>query len=120
MKSVRVTVGIEHRFHHDPAEPPVPLNDLAKLLARPILDPHEIPELDLVATVWKVPEGAEMSLPDKCAGKLIALGYAVDLDAPAVVAAPAAPAVVEPAPEAPVAPEPAPAAPAAPAIKSWS
>lgn len=87
MKTVRVTMGIEHRFYHEAAEPPVPLNDLAKALARPITEPYEIHELDLVATVWKVPNGAEMSLPDKCAAKLIALGYAELLADPAPAAA---------------------------------
>ena len=85
MKSVRVTVGIEHRFVYEAGEEPTPLNDVAKLRAYPVLDTHAIPDTDLLATVWKVPEGAEMSVGDKCADKLIKLGYAEALsaDAPA-------------------------------------
>jgi hypothetical protein len=79
MKSVRVTVGIEHRFVYEAGEEPTPLNDVAKLRAYPVLDSHPIPDTDLIATVWKVPEGCEMSVADKCADKLVKLGYAEPL-----------------------------------------
>jgi|GEM_PF-3105451 len=92
MKSVRVTMGIEHRFVYEAADVPVPLNDLAKALSRPVTDAHEIPDTDLLSAVWKVPNGAEMSLPDKCAAKLIALGYAELVTDASADAAPVAPA----------------------------
>lgn len=76
MKNVRFTELVEHPFVHDAAEPPVPLNDIAKAFARPIGESHTIPNADLDITVWKVPAGAEMSVPDKCAAKLLTLGYA--------------------------------------------
>lgn len=80
MKSVRLTMGIEHRFVYEAGEAPTPLNDLARVMARPVTDEHPIADTDLVSAVWKVSDGCEMSLPDKCAGKLIALGYAELLD----------------------------------------
>lgn len=80
MKSVRHTMGIEHRFVYEAGEVPTPLNDLARVMARPTTDEHPIADTDLVSAVWKVTEGCEMSLPDKDAAKLIALGYAELLD----------------------------------------
>lgn len=98
MKSVRVHVGIEHRFIHEAHEAPVPLNAVAQVRAYQVLDSHPLPDTDLLASVWKVPEGAEMSLPDKCADKLVALGYAGPISSEAPVApvpdADPAPAVV--------------------------
>ena len=75
MKAVRFTMTVEHRFVHEPDEVVTAHNDIAAQGARQIAR-AEIPELDLIASVWKVPEGAEMSVPDKCAAKLIGLGYA--------------------------------------------
>lgn len=75
MKAVRFLMTIEHRFVHDKDEAITPHNDVAALGAREVAR-AEIHETDLVGAVWKVPEGAEMSVPDKCAAKLVALGYA--------------------------------------------
>ncbi|WP_267355569.1 MULTISPECIES: hypothetical protein [unclassified Methylobacterium] len=87
MKAVRFTMTVEHRFIHDKDEAVTPHNDVATTSAREVAR-AEIPETDLVGAVWKVPEGAEMSVPDKCAAKLIALGYAELLaDAPVAPAA---------------------------------
>lgn len=116
MKSVRVTVGIEHRFVHEAHEAPVPLNAIAQARAYPVLDSHPLPDTDLLTTVWKVPEGAEMSLPEKCANKLIALGYAQDL---AVAAEPAPVAVVAAEPVAAEPPAPAPAPTVSGAFGAW-
>ena len=84
MKAVRFLMTIEHRFVHDKDEAITPHNDVAALGAREVAR-SEIHETDLVGAVWKVPEGAEMSVGDKCADKLIKLGYAEALsaDAPA-------------------------------------
>ena len=103
MKNIRFTEMVEHRFVHDAAEPPVPLNDIARALARPI-GSNPIADTDLVGTVWKVPAGAEMSVPNKDADKLMALGYAelpvvaavgdaVSAVAGAVLSGPVSPAV---------------------------
>ncbi|MBE7202566.1 MAG: hypothetical protein INR70_32850 [Parafilimonas terrae] len=89
MKSIRLTMLVEHRFVHEADEQIVPLNDIAQALARP-LSSNPIPDTDMIGSVWKVPEGAEMSVPDKCAAKLIALGYAELLAEPAPAVALAA------------------------------
>lgn len=73
--NIRFTETVEHRFVHAADAAPVALNDLAKSRAYPIAT-AEIPDTDLIATVWKVPLGAEMAVPDRCADKLVALGYA--------------------------------------------
>lgn len=85
MKNIRFLDRVEHRFVYEVGQPPVPLNDLAKALAREI-GSNPIADTDLIGAVWKVPEGAEMGVPDKCADKLVALGYAepVAADAPAL------------------------------------
>lgn len=80
MKAVRFTETVEHRFVHDKDEAVTPHNDIAALGAREVAR-AEIHDTDLVGAVWKVPEGAEMSVPDKCADKLIKLGYAEALPA---------------------------------------
>ncbi len=79
MKDVRFTTTVEHRFVHDKDEVITPHNDVAALGAREVAR-AEIHDTDLVGAVWKVPEGAEMQVPDKCADKLVALGYAELLD----------------------------------------
>jgi len=79
MKDVRFAMTVEHRFVHDKDEAIVAHNDVAALGAREVAR-AEIHETDLVGAVWKVPEGAEMRVPDKCAAKLIALGYAELID----------------------------------------
>ena len=92
MTAVRFTMTDEHRFIHDKDEAVTAHNDVAALGAREVAR-ADIHDTDLVGAVWKVPEGAEMSGPDKCAAKLIALGYAellADSVAPAADAAPAA------------------------------
>ncbi|MCJ2073420.1 hypothetical protein MKK75_32335 [Methylobacterium sp. J-030] len=91
MKNIRFTELVEHRFVHETTEPPAPLNDLARALAREI-GSNPIADTDLVGAVWKVPLGAEMSVPDKCAAKLIALGYAELVSDALAAATPAAPA----------------------------
>ncbi|MGU3668319.1 hypothetical protein ACLBX9_29385 [Methylobacterium sp. A49B] len=88
MKAVRFLTTVEHRFVHEADEVLTALNAAALQGARMIAQ-AEVPDLDMVASVWKVPEGAEMSVPDKCAAKLILLGYA-ELAADPVAAAPAA------------------------------
>lgn len=85
MKSIRLTVMVEHPFVFDAGEDPVPLNDLAKARAYEI-HRSEIPPTTLTAATWKVPEGAEMSVPDKCADALVKLGYAEGLPAEAPAA----------------------------------
>ncbi|MGU3668024.1 hypothetical protein ACLBX9_27875 [Methylobacterium sp. A49B] len=92
MKAVRFTETVEHRFVHEKDEAITPHNEVATLGARQVAQ-AEIPELDMVGSVWKVPEGAEMSVPDKCAAKLIQLGYA-ELLADPVPAAAETPAAV--------------------------
>ena len=82
MKAVRFTMTVEHRFVHEADEVITAHNEVAAQGARQVAQ-AEIPDLDLIASVWKVPEGAEMSVPDKCAAKLIALGYAELLAEPA-------------------------------------
>jgi hypothetical protein len=77
MKAVRFTETVEHRFVHDEAEAILPLNDIGALAREVGRCP--IAETTLVGAVWKVHEGAEMSVPDKCADKLIGLGYAEPL-----------------------------------------
>lgn len=84
MKAVRFTETVEHRFVHDEAETITALND-AGALAREV-GRCAIAETTLIGAVWKVPEGAEMSIPDKCADRLAGLGFAEVL----TVAAPAA------------------------------
>ena len=90
MKNVRLTMLVEHRFVHEVDEQVVPLNDIAQALARPISEPNPIADTDLVGTVWKVPAGAEMSVPDECAKVLIGLGYAELVAEPDAAAADAA------------------------------
>jgi len=91
MKDVRFLTTVEHRFVHERDEAVTPHNDIAALGARQIAQ-AEVPDLDMLASVWKVPEGAEMSVPDRCADKLVKLGYAEPLadvpatEAPAAVA----------------------------------
>lgn len=92
MKNVRFSELVEHRFVCDAAQHPVPLNDIGRALAREIAT-HPIADTDLVGCVWKVPAGAEMSVPDKCADKLIALGYAHDMTVAPLAAASAAASV---------------------------
>jgi hypothetical protein len=95
MKDVRFLTTVEHRFVHEKDEAVTAHNDVAVLGARQIAE-AEVPDLDMVASVWKVPEGAEMSVPDKCAAKLIVLGYAELVTEPAP-AAPVAEAAASPA-----------------------
>lgn len=82
MKAVRFTETVEHRFVHDEADPIRALNDTGTLAREVGRCP--IAETTLVGAVWKVPAGAEMSVPDRCADRLVALGYAEPL--PAAVA----------------------------------
>ena len=86
MKAVRFTMTVEHRFVHDVEESILAHNDIGTL-AREV-GRCAIAETTLIGAVWKMPEGAEMTVPDRCADKLIALGYAEPLvaaaaDAPA-------------------------------------
>lgn len=80
MKAIRFLETVEHRFVHERDETVTPHNDVAALGARQIAQ-AEVPDLDMLASVWKVPEGAEMSVPDKCADRLVKLGYAEVLPA---------------------------------------
>ena len=80
MKAVRFLETVEHRFVHERDEAVTPHNDVAALGARQIAQ-AEVPDLDMLASVWKVPHGAEMSVPDKCADRLVKLGYAEVLSA---------------------------------------
>lgn len=66
---------VEHRFVFDPASPPLPVNATAQARAYQVAR-AEVPDTDLVAAVWKVPAGAVMQVPESCARKLVALGYA--------------------------------------------
>lgn len=79
MKVVRFTETVEHRFVHDEAEAILAHND-AGTLAREV-GRCPIAETSLVGAVWKVPAGAELSVPDRCADRLVALGYAEPLTA---------------------------------------
>ncbi|QGY05492.1 hypothetical protein MMSR116_29075 [Methylobacterium mesophilicum SR1.6/6] len=103
MKAVRFLTTVEHRFVHEKDEVVSALNDVAALGARMIAQ-ADVPDLDMLASVWKVLEGAEMSVPEKCAAKLILLGYAE------LAADPVAAPVVEPAPVAEAVPVAAPTA----------
>ncbi|MGU3539963.1 hypothetical protein [Methylobacterium sp. A54F] len=86
MKIIRMTETVEHRFVFDPATPPVPVNDLARLRAYEVAR-AEISETDLVGAVWKVPAGAEIRVPDRCADKIVTLGYATLIEVDAALAA---------------------------------
>lgn len=78
MKAIRLLDTVEHRFIHDPSEPPSPMNDVAIFGARMVTQ-SEVPDTDFLASVWKVPLGAEMLVPNRCATKLIDLGYAEEI-----------------------------------------
>jgi hypothetical protein len=69
MKDVVFHEACEARFVYAEGEEPKPLNDIAKQQARKIAG-GEIPDADKQFSVWKVPRGAEMSIPDKDAEKL--------------------------------------------------
>ena len=77
MKAVRFTETVEHRFVHDEAEAILAHNDTG-LLAREV-GRCPIAETTLVGAVWKVPAGAEISVPGRCADRLVELGYAEPL-----------------------------------------
>jgi hypothetical protein len=69
MKDVVFHEACEVRFVYAAGDNPKPLNDIAKQQARQIAS-GEIPDADKEFSVWKVPRGAEMSIPDKDAEKL--------------------------------------------------
>ncbi len=50
MKTIRVTMLIEHRFVHEADQPLEPLNDVAKARAY-ALGSNPIPDTDLIGTV---------------------------------------------------------------------
>src|SRR4051812_35033071 len=69
MKSVVFNETVEHRFVHSAEEEVQPLNDIAQKGAVKVSE-ADVPDTDLKASVWRIPHGAEMSVPDKDAERL--------------------------------------------------
>lgn len=70
-KTVRFDDTIEHRFVHAEGEEPKAMNDIAGQMVR--VAQASVPDTDLIASVWRIPAGAEVELSDKDAAKLAAL-----------------------------------------------
>jgi hypothetical protein len=72
MRTIKAYDTIEHRFIHAAGDEPKPQNDIAQRGAF-LLDQAEVPDTDLVASVWRIPAGGEISVPDQAAEKILAL-----------------------------------------------
>lgn len=81
MKDIRMHMTVEQPVNYPKTEGgPMPLNDLAR---RGAYATTRSETDDTVFEAWKIPDGAEMSLPVTAADALISLGYAEEITAPA-------------------------------------
>jgi hypothetical protein len=74
MKTIALLHTVETRCVYLPAEPPIAVNVIA---ARGAFETCSV-ELEggVISSVWKIPEGAVMAVPDATADELVPLGYA--------------------------------------------
>jgi len=73
---ITLLTTVEHPvvFETGAPNPVAPINDIAK--ASFALHSHVIEEMGMTREIWKIPEGAEIDLPEVSAKKLVDLGFA--------------------------------------------